>query len=86
MEWYEIRTALKYQHYAFSDTWESARMVAFYEAQTHSRQSLELKSIYPFYWEEDSEEKEDTSITKADIERLKKKAENYINYKNNKKN
>ena len=31
-------------------------------------------------------EKEDTSITKADIERLKKKAENYINYKNNKKN
>lgn len=87
MEWYEIRTALKYQHYAFSDTWESARMVAFYEAQTHSRQSLELKSIYPFYWEEDSEEeKENTSITKQDIERLKKKAENYINYKNNKKN
>ena len=28
----------------------------------------------------------DTFITKADIERLKKKAENYINYKNNKKN
>lgn len=44
-----------------------------------------LKSIYPFYWEEDSEEeKENTSITKEDIERLKKKAENYINYKNNK--
>lgn len=59
-------------------------MVAFYEAQCHSRQSLELKSIYPFYWEEDSEEKEDTSISKADIERLKKKAENYINYKNKK--
>ena len=84
MQWYEIRTALKYQHYAFSDTWESARMVAFYEAQCHSRNSLELKSIYPFYWEEDSEEKEDTSISKQDIERLKKKADNYIKFKNKK--
>lgn len=84
MEWYEIRTALKYQHYAFSDVWESSRMVAFYEAQTHSRQSLDLKSIYPFYWEDSEIEKEDTSISKQDIERLKKKAENYINYKNKK--
>lgn len=79
-----MKVALKYQHYAFSDTWESARMVAYYEAQTHSKNRLDIKTIYPFYWEADKVEKVDTSITKEQIERLQKKAENYINLKNKK--
>ena len=39
-----------------------------------------MNELLPFYWEGDVE-KSNTSISKEDIERLKKKAQTYINNK-----
>ena len=77
MEFYEIRPLLKYEHYSHRDDWEQARLIAYMVAQVNSKKKLKFQDITKFYWEEQQEE-HDTSISKEDIERLRKKAEAYI--------
>lgn len=69
---------MKYQHYAHKDEWEQARLIAYLVAQTNSTKKLKMSDIIEFPWEKESSEK-NTEITNADLERLKIKAQNYIN-------
>lgn len=77
---YEIRAAIKYEYYAHKDSWEQARFIAYPIYQYGSKQRLSINELLPFYWEGDVE-KSNTSISKEDIERLRKKAQIYINNK-----
>lgn len=77
---YEIRAAIKYEYYAHKDSWEQARFIAYPIYQYGSKRRLSINELLPFYWEGDVE-KSNTSISKEDIERLKKKAQTYINNK-----
>lgn len=76
MEFYEIRPLLKYEHYSHRDDWEQARLIAYMVAQVNSKKKLTFQDITKFYWE--NNEEHDTSISKEDVERLRKKAEAYI--------
>lgn len=78
MEFYEIKALLKYEHYSHRDEWEQARLIAYMVAQVNSKKKLTFQDITKFYWENEQEE-HDTSISRKDIERLKKQAEAYIN-------
>jgi len=77
MEMYEIKALLNYEYYSHKDEWEQARMIAYMIAQTNSTKKLSYHDITQFYWEKD-DEKQDTSISRQDIERLREKAQAYI--------
>ena len=79
MEMFEIRALLKYEYYSHKDDWEQSRMIAYMIAQTNSKKKLTFQDITKFYWE-DEEEKHDTSITKEDIERLKIRAKQIMEW------
>lgn len=74
---YEVRSAMKYQHYAYKDNWEQARLVAYIVAQCNSTKRLKLQDISTFYWE-DVETEDTTYISTSDLQRLKDKAKYYI--------
>ena len=81
MELYEAQVALKYGYYASKDTWEANRLVAYIIAQVNSKKRLKIEDIIKFPWEnEDIEKVQPTS--KADLERMRKKAENYLKHNN----
>lgn len=82
IETYELNAALKYSYYAVKDGWEQARLVAYIVAQSNSTKRLKMQDIMEFYWEKEYNV-EDTKITKEDIERLKKQAQQYLKSKNN---
>lgn len=82
MQMYEAQVAMKYGYYAYKDIWEAGRLNAYMTAQVNSTRRLDMTEMLPFPWEEKEEEKSD-NITKEDIERLKKQAEEYIKHKNN---
>ena len=77
MQMYEVRAAMKYQHFANKDSWEQARLIAYIIAQCNSTKKLKAQDILTFYW--DKQEEENTSISTEDIQRLKDKAKQYIN-------
>lgn len=74
---YEVRAAMKYQHFAYKDSWEQSRMIAYIMAQCNSTKKLKPSDIMRFYW--DKPEEDDTSISNADIQRLQEKAKQYMN-------
>lgn len=76
MQMYEVRAVMKYQHLAYKDSWEQARMQAYIIAQCNSTKKLKPSDIMKFYWDKE-EEGEDTFISNADVERLKEKAKLY---------
>ena len=78
MEFYEINALLKYEYYSYKDEWEQARLIAYMVAQVNSKKKLTFKDITTFYWENEQEE-HNTKIEREDIERLKKRAQAYIN-------
>ena len=83
MEWYEINSAMKYQHYSVKDGWEQARLIAYMVAQVNSKRTLKMDEILPLPWEKEDEETEHiTTITKEEIEQLKKEAEAFMKNKN----
>lgn len=82
MQWYEINAALKYQYYAIKDGWEQARLISFLIAQSNSRKKLKMEDILEFPWEKEKEE-HTTSISKEEIERLRKEAEYYLKQNTN---
>lgn len=79
MEWYEINAIMKYEYYSTMDNWEAARMITYMIAQTNSKKKLTFQDIVKFYWEEEQEQ-HDTSISKEDIERLKIKAKQMMEW------
>lgn len=69
MQWYEINALLTGKENKTS--WEQTRMICYMIAQVNSKKKLKPTDILSFTWDE---KKEDTSITSADIDRLKNKA------------
>jgi len=70
---------MKYGHLAISDGWEQARLIAYVITQVNSKKKRKINEFIEFDWEKP--EKGDTSISKADIRRLKKKAQAYLDSK-----
>lgn len=81
MQMYEAQVAMKYGYYASKDVWEANRLTAYITAQVNSKRRMKVSDIVTFPWE-NKEEESNTSITKEDIERLKRKAEIYLKHKN----
>ena len=68
---------MNYEYYAHKDSWEQARLIAYLIAQVNSKKRLQQSDIIPFYWDK-QQKNEAPAISKADIERLRNKAQNYI--------
>lgn len=69
----EARVALKYSYYSSKENWEQARFVALTTIKPHIKGNPKIE----FPWEnQDNIENKPTS--KEDLERLRKKAENYL--------
>ena len=77
MEMYEISAIMKYQYLAIKESWEQARFLGYIIAQCNSKKKLKPSDVISFYWEKEKEA--DTAISNQDIERLKKKAQEYLN-------
>ena len=82
MQMYEAQVAMKYSYYANKDVWEANRLTAYITAQVNSKRKLKITDLVTFPWEEESASESDTSISKEDIERLQKQAENYLKRNN----
>lgn len=81
MEFYEIDALLKNLHARHKASWEQARMICYVSAQANSTKALEPTDILKFPWDEVVTQPEDTTISTADIERLKEKTQQYLNEK-----
>ena len=68
-------------YYANKDVWEANRLTAYITAQVNSKRKLKVTDLVTFPWEEESASESDNRITKEDIERLQKQAENYLKTK-----
>lgn len=80
MEMYEVRGLLKFQYYGAREDWEQTRLIAYMTAAVNSKKKLRLTDIMKFPWEEETSDA-NTDISNSDVERLRKKAEQYL--KNN---
>lgn len=80
MEFYEIDAILNSMQYRHRQSWEQTRMICYVLAQSNSTKSIKPTDIIRFPWDDDSEPA-DTCVNSEDIERLKKKAEQYIKSK-----
>lgn len=82
MESYEIRAILETHSLRSRENWEQTRMICYMTAQANSTKKLIPSDILKFPWDNEGEESEpETLISTEDIERLKKKAEQYIKNK-----
>lgn len=86
MEFYEIRAIMKYQYLAYKEQWEQARLVAYVTACANSTKKSKLKKptdLITFSWEEGNktttQRTGNTSMSNEDLERLRKRAELYMN-------
>lgn len=74
---------MKYDYLAQKDSWEQARLVAYIIARVNStKKSLKLSDILKFPWEDSDgnvKTESNTSVSNEELDRLKKKAENYLN-------
>lgn len=65
---------MDYEYFAYKDSWEQSRLVAYMIAQTNSTKELKVTDILKFHWEK---EEADTSISNEDVARLREKAKQY---------
>lgn len=71
---YEVKAIMDYEYFAYKDSWEQSRLVAYMIAQTNSTKELKVTDILKFHWEK---EEADTSISNEDVARLREKAKQY---------
>ena len=62
------------------ESWEQTRMLAYTTAQVSSTKKIKMTDIMKFSWDNDNDEK-DTSVSTEEMERLKIKAQQYLNTK-----
>lgn len=79
MQMYEIQPLISHLHYKSRDSWEQARLISYIIAQVNSSKKLNFTDIITFDWDKKDEVDNETTISNADIERLKKKAQTYLN-------
>lgn len=75
MQWYEINGAMKYEHYKNKEQWEQTRLLSYVIAQVNSKKKLKVDDIIEFSWENKQDE---STPSKEEFERLKNKANQYI--------
>lgn len=76
MQSYEMSALMERFSYKDRSAWEQARFVAYVMAQVNSTKKLSATDLLTFPWEK--EEKEPVEITDSDVDRLKKKMNQYI--------
>ena len=76
MEMYEVKAIMEYEYYSHKDDWEQARLIAYMTAQVNSTKQLKVTDILKFYWEKENVAA-DTSISNADVDRLREQAKQY---------
>lgn len=82
MEMYEVTALAKYKYFTYKEAWEQTRMLSYIIAACNSTKKLKITDIIKFPW--DNEDKAETNIvTQQDIERLQRKAEEYLKSKQN---
>ena len=65
--------------YTNKQDWEQTRLKCYITAQSQSTKKLQPSDILKFSWDEaTNKENKNTTITKEDVERLKRKAEKII--------
>lgn len=82
LEIWEINDIMENLPYLDRTIWETARLNGYITAQVNSKKKLKPQDICKFKW--DDEEKE-VEITKKDINRLKAKANEYLQHTGNRK-
>lgn len=75
MKSYEIRTILESRQYRFKDDWDRFRTTAHIIAQANSKEEISPDDIMKFPWDK----KVVIETNEADLERLRKKAQERIN-------
>lgn len=81
MEPYEINAALEGVEYKYRETWEQTRLICYVIAQSNSTKKIKPTDILKFPWDNQTAEHVCTAVSGEDMERIKKKAEQYINSK-----
>ena len=74
---YELNVLLDNLEYSVKISWEQTRFKSYIQAKTFCDKTIKLTDILKFSW--DKEEKRTTSVSNADVERLKNKAQQIIN-------
>ena len=74
---YEVQPLITSMHLKHRDSWEQSRMIAYIIAQVNSRKKLNPTDIIKFAWDNEEEMNKETSMSNEDIERLRKKANEY---------
>lgn len=81
MEFYEIDALIDHFYLSHKEGWEQARMISYVIAQSNSTKKIRPTDLIQFPWDKMELESTDKAISTKDIERLKKKAEQYIKSK-----
>ena len=83
MSFYEVNDLMEGIDYVDRVSWEQTRVLGYLSMAPHCKK-LDMKKILPFKWDENdndtSEEEKVTSISNADIEKLKLESEKYEKY------
>lgn len=74
MEMYEVKAVMEYSYYATKDSWEQARLIAYMIAQTNSTKRLNITDILKFQWDRENAV---TTMSNADMDRLRQRAKQY---------
>lgn len=77
---------MKYSYYKNMEDWEQTRLISYITAQVNSSKKLKLNEIVKFQWDEKPSDKKNGVVNEKELQRLKQKAQNYINNKNNTNN
>jgi hypothetical protein len=72
---YEVSIMLNYIDNADKTTWEQARMQMYITAQVNSTKKIKPTDIINFSWDKLNNQTQQTEISNADVERLRKRAE-----------
>lgn len=80
MQYYELDIILSMLEYTTKQDWEQTRFQSYITAQSQSTKKLQITDVLKFSWDNEATNKENknTTITKEDIDRLKRKAEKII--------
>lgn len=65
---------MKYQHYAYKDNWEQARLISYLIAQVNSKKKLKLSDIIEFEWDKDNAAL-NSSVSNEEIAKLRMEAQ-----------
>lgn len=80
MELYEVDIILEHLAYKERNSWEQTRLLLYAMLQQCSKKQLKIEDILKFPWDEKKSSASD--ISAEDVERLMKKAEQFIKSKN----